>query len=40
MNKLDMKLEETSVAVQGFGNVGSWAAKLMFDKGLKIKAVI
>ncbi|NML67049.1 Glu/Leu/Phe/Val dehydrogenase [Hymenobacter sp. RP-2-7] len=39
MNKLDMKIEETSVAIQGFGNVGSWTAKLMFDKGLKIKAI-
>jgi glutamate dehydrogenase (NAD(P)+) len=39
LNKLDMKPEETSVAVQGFGNVGSWAAKLLFDKGLKVKGV-
>jgi glutamate dehydrogenase (NAD(P)+) len=39
MNKLDMKIEETSVAIQGFGNVGSWTAKLMFDKGLTIKGV-
>jgi glutamate dehydrogenase (NAD(P)+) len=39
MNKLDMKIEETSVAIQGFGNVGSWTAKLMFDKGLTIKAI-
>ena len=39
MNKLDMKIEETSVAIQGFGNVGSWTAKLMYDKGLKIKAI-
>jgi len=39
MNKLDMAIENTSVAIQGFGNVGSWTAKLMFDKGLKIKAV-
>ena len=37
--KLGMKPEETSVAVQGFGNVGSWAAKLLFDKGLKVKGV-
>ncbi|GAB3635435.1 Glu/Leu/Phe/Val dehydrogenase [Hymenobacter arcticus] len=39
MNKLEMKIEETSVAIQGFGNVGSWTAKLMFDKGLTIKGV-
>jgi glutamate dehydrogenase (NAD(P)+) len=39
MSKLDMAVENTSVAIQGFGNVGSWTAKLMFDKGLKIKGV-
>jgi glutamate dehydrogenase (NAD(P)+) len=39
MSKLDMEVENTSVAIQGFGNVGSWTAKLMFDKGLKIKGV-
>ncbi|OGX83563.1 Glu/Leu/Phe/Val family dehydrogenase [Hymenobacter coccineus] len=39
MAKLGMEIEDTSVAIQGFGNVGSWTAKLMFDKGLKIKAV-
>jgi glutamate dehydrogenase (NAD(P)+) len=39
MSKLDMEVESTSVAIQGFGNVGSWTAKLMFDKGLKIKGV-
>ena len=39
MGKLDMEIENTSVAIQGFGNVGSWTAKLMFDKGLKIKGV-
>ena len=39
MSKLGMKIENTSVAIQGFGNVGSWTAKLMFDKGLKIKAM-
>lgn len=37
--KLKMDPKATSVAVQGFGNVGSWAAKLLFDKGLKVKAV-
>ena len=39
LTKLGMKPEETSVAVQGFGNVGSWASKLLFDKGLKVKGV-
>ncbi len=36
-----MKLDPTSVtaAVQGFGNVGSWAAKLMAEKGIKVKAI-
>ncbi len=39
MSKLGMHPETSSAAVQGFGNVGSWAAKLLFDKGVKIKAV-
>ncbi|MCC2545841.1 Glu/Leu/Phe/Val dehydrogenase [Hymenobacter sp. BT175] len=39
MSKLGMHPEASSAAVQGFGNVGSWAAKLLFDKGVKIKAV-
>ena len=39
LNKLGMKPAETSVAVQGFGNVGSWTAKLLFDKGLKVKGI-
>ena len=39
MVKLNMDPKQSSVAVQGFGNVGSWAAKLLFDKGLKVKAV-
>ena len=37
--KLGMDPQQTSVAVQGFGNVGSWAAKLLFDKGLTVKGV-
>ena len=37
--KLKLNPMQTSAAVQGFGNVGSWAAKLLFDKGLKIKAI-
>jgi glutamate dehydrogenase (NAD(P)+) len=39
MKKLDMEPTESSVAVQGFGNVGSWAAKLLAEKGLKVKGV-
>ncbi len=39
LKKLNLEPNQVSAAVQGFGNVGSWAAKLLFDKGLKIKAV-
>ncbi|MGI8574914.1 MAG: Glu/Leu/Phe/Val family dehydrogenase [Egibacteraceae bacterium] len=31
--------EELSVAIQGFGNVGSWTARLASDRGYKIVAV-
>ncbi len=37
--KLGLKSEEMSVAVQGFGNVGSNFAKFAFEKGYKILAV-
>ena len=36
--KLGMKREETRVAIQGFGNVGSVAASLMHEAGYKIVA--
>jgi len=39
LGKLGMKPEETTAVVQGFGNVGSWAAKLLSEKGVKIKGV-
>jgi glutamate dehydrogenase (NAD(P)+) len=39
LSKLGLKPTEVSAAVQGFGNVGSWAAKLLHDKGVKIKAI-
>ena len=39
MAKLAMDPAQSSAAVQGFGNVGSWAAKLLSEKGVKIKAV-
>ncbi|AWM33952.1 Glu/Leu/Phe/Val family dehydrogenase [Hymenobacter nivis] len=39
LEKLGLKPTEVSAAVQGFGNVGTWASKLLFDKGLKIKAI-
>ena len=39
LEKLGLKPTEVSAAVQGFGNVGSRASKLLFDKGLNIKAI-
>jgi len=33
---LNMTPEDTTVIVQGFGNVGSYSAKLLWDKGYKI----
>lgn len=35
----DKKLEDITIAVQGFGNVGANAAKILFDKGYTIVAV-
>ncbi len=40
LQKFGMKPEETTVVVQGFGNVGGMAAKLMSKIGIKIIAVI
>ena len=37
--KLDLDPEKTTVAVQGFGNVGSWAARLIQEIGATIVAV-
>lgn len=37
--KLGISQSEATVAVQGFGNVGSFSAKLIHDLGLKIVAV-
>ncbi|MEM6262636.1 MAG: Glu/Leu/Phe/Val dehydrogenase [Bacteroidota bacterium] len=39
IEKLGWKPEDTTCAVQGFGNVGSWAAKLLNDEGLTIQAI-
>ncbi len=39
MEKLGMDPTQSTAAVQGFGNVGSWAAKLLFEKGVKILGV-
>ncbi|MCK6601392.1 MAG: Glu/Leu/Phe/Val dehydrogenase [Bacteroidetes bacterium] len=39
MEKLNMDPMKSSVAVQGFGNVGSISAKLLYDQGCKIVAI-
>ena len=39
MEKLKINPYQATCAVQGFGNVGSWAAKLLEERGLKIVAV-
>jgi len=39
LKKLNMKPEDVSVAVQGFGNVGSITSKLLEEQGCKIIAV-
>ena len=36
---MGIKPEEATCAVQGFGNVGSWTAKLIHDMGVKIVAL-
>jgi glutamate dehydrogenase (NAD(P)+) len=35
---LDLKPEDTRVVVQGYGNVGSWAARILHDMGAKLVA--
>jgi glutamate dehydrogenase (NAD(P)+) len=37
--RLGRSLEDVTVAVQGFGNVGSWTARSMHDRGARIVAV-
>jgi len=39
MEKLKMDPRGASCAIQGFGNVGSWAAKLLCERGVKVKAI-
>lgn len=39
LDKFKLAPEDVSVAVQGFGNVGSVAAKLLYEKGCRIVAV-
>lgn len=36
---LKLKAKNVSCAVQGFGNVGSWAARLLSIRGVKIRAI-
>lgn len=38
-NAHGIDLKNAKIAVQGFGNVGSWTAQLLFDMGVKIVAV-
>ena len=37
--ELDLKPEDTRMVVQGYGNVGSWAARILQDMGCKLVAV-
>lgn len=37
--KLGRTLEDATVAVQGFGNVGSWTARSMHERGARIVAI-
>ena len=38
-HRLGLDLEDTTVAIQGFGNVGSWTARAMHERGAKVVAV-
>lgn len=39
MEKLKINPFKATCAVQGFGNVGSWAAQLLEDRGLKVMSI-
>jgi glutamate dehydrogenase (NAD(P)+) len=39
MQKLKINPYKATCAIQGFGNVGSWAARLLHERGLNIQAV-
>lgn len=39
MQKLKINPFQATCAVQGFGNVGSWAARLLEERGLKVVAI-
>jgi glutamate dehydrogenase (NAD(P)+) len=40
LKKLNLNREETRVIIQGFGNVGSNAARLMFEGGYKVIGIV
>lgn len=37
--RLGINIEDTTVAIQGFGNVGSWAARSIHERGARVVAV-
>ena len=37
--QLGLHLEDATVAIQGFGNVGSWTARMMHERGARVVAV-
>jgi glutamate dehydrogenase (NAD(P)+) len=39
MEKLKINPYKATCAVQGFGNVGSWAARLLHERGLTVQAI-
>lgn len=39
LERLDLEFEGLKFMVQGFGNVGSWAARILHDRGAKLVAV-
>ncbi|NMM46874.1 Glu/Leu/Phe/Val family dehydrogenase [Marinigracilibium pacificum] len=39
MGKIGLIPSQATCAIQGFGNVGSWAAKLLAERGVKVVAV-
>jgi glutamate dehydrogenase (NAD(P)+) len=40
MKHLNMRPEDTTVVVQGFGNVGSYAARFLCEKGYKVVGIV
>lgn len=36
---LELQVKDLRIAIQGFGKVGSWAARLLYDEGAKIVAL-